>query len=78
MEMTMSDDLTTDIAGVRDSVGSHLGYTRWREVTQDEVNPFADMTNDHRFIHVDPERARGRGAGARPVAVAECLIRFHA
>lgn len=53
----MTAGLTTDIAGVSDVVGTHLGYTDWREVTQSEVDQFADMTNDHNFIHVDPDRA---------------------
>ncbi|GAA3756388.1 MaoC family dehydratase [Microbacterium kribbense] len=39
-------------------VGRDLGYTQWREVTQDQVNTFADATDDHQWIHVDPERAK--------------------
>jgi acyl dehydratase len=37
--------------------GSQLGPTDWLEVTQDRVNLFADATDDHQWIHVDPERA---------------------
>ena len=37
--------------------GSRLGPTDWLEVTQERVNLFADATNDHQWIHVDPERA---------------------
>ena len=37
--------------------GSQLGPTDWLEVTQERVNLFADATNDHQWIHVDPERA---------------------
>jgi acyl dehydratase len=37
--------------------GSQLGPTEWLEVTQDRVNLFADATDDHQWIHVDPERA---------------------
>ena len=37
--------------------GSQLGPTEWLEVTQDRVNTFADATDDHQWIHVDPERA---------------------
>jgi acyl dehydratase len=48
----------TDIAGLSSLVGEHLGYTDWEEMTQDRVNQFADITDDHNFIHVDPERAR--------------------
>src|SRR6516162_6982909 len=39
-------------------VGSHLGHSSWHTVTQEEVNLFADATNDHQWIHVDPERAK--------------------
>ena len=37
--------------------GSQLGPTEWMEITQDRVNLFADATEDHQWIHVDPERA---------------------
>ena len=37
--------------------GSQLGPTDWLEVTQERVNLFADATNDHQWIHIDPERA---------------------
>ncbi len=46
------------IAGFKERVGDHLGYSPWHEVTQDEVNRFADATGDHQWIHVDPERAK--------------------
>ena len=34
-----------------------LGASSWIEVTQDVVDRFADATDDHQWIHVDPERA---------------------
>ena len=37
--------------------GGQLGPTEWLEVTQDRVNVFADATDDHQWIHVNPERA---------------------
>jgi acyl dehydratase len=49
---------TIEMANLRDAVGTHLGYTEWREMTQERVNQFADATDDHQFIHVDPERAK--------------------
>jgi acyl dehydratase len=60
--MTTTDDITTtglvtDIAGLRSSAGTHLGYTSWREMTQERVSEFADVTEDHNYIHVDPKRA---------------------
>ncbi|BCI52407.1 MaoC family dehydratase [Mycolicibacterium litorale] len=37
--------------------GSALGPTEWLEITQDRVNLFADATDDHQWIHVDPQKA---------------------
>jgi len=37
--------------------GSQLGPTEWMEIKQDRVNLFADATDDHQWIHIDPERA---------------------
>ena len=39
-------------------VGSHLGYSEYITVTQEQVNLFADATGDHQWIHVDPEHAK--------------------
>ncbi|MCH9643069.1 MAG: MaoC family dehydratase [Actinomycetia bacterium] len=39
--------------------GEQLGPTEWLDITQDRVNLFADATDDHQWIHVDPERAAG-------------------
>jgi len=38
-------------------VGKEIGLSPWRTVTQEMINQFADATDDHQFIHVDPERA---------------------
>jgi len=38
-------------------VGQELEPSSWLEITQERVNQFADATNDHQFIHVDPEKA---------------------
>jgi acyl dehydratase len=39
------------------AAGSELGPTEWMEITQDRVNLFADATDDHQWIHVDPAKA---------------------
>ncbi|MER1998088.1 MAG: MaoC/PaaZ C-terminal domain-containing protein, partial [Arthrobacter sp.] len=39
-------------------VGRDLGYTDYIEITQDQVNTFADATDDHQWIHTDPEKAK--------------------
>jgi acyl dehydratase len=42
---------------LRAKVGDELGVSEWHQVTQDEIDAFADATGDHQWIHVDPERA---------------------
>jgi acyl dehydratase len=39
-------------------IGQEIGAGQWVEITQERVNAFADVTGDHQYIHVDPERAR--------------------
>jgi acyl dehydratase len=39
-------------------VGQLIGYSEWQLITQERVNLFADATDDHQWIHVDPERAK--------------------
>src|ERR1700677_4559591 len=41
-----------------DLVGQQIGYSQWQPITQDRVNLSADATDDHQWIHVDPERAK--------------------
>ena len=55
------------IEGVKAHVGQHLGYSEWRTITQDQVNQFADATDDHQWIHVDIERAK-KGPFGGPIA----------
>lgn len=39
-------------------IGEELGVSEWHEVTQERVDAFAEATEDHQWIHVDPERAK--------------------
>ena len=39
-------------------IGEEIGLSEWIEITQERINQFADATNDHQFIHVDPELAK--------------------
>ncbi len=54
--------------GLRDLVGQHLGYSDYVEVTQEQVNLFAEATGDHQWIHVDVERARKESPFGGPIA----------
>ncbi|HUN33743.1 MAG TPA: MaoC family dehydratase [Trebonia sp.] len=49
---------------IRALAGKDLGKSAWLEITQDRVNLFADATDDHQWIHVDPERAAEGPFGA--------------
>jgi len=51
MAVTMNKD------NVRSLIGGELGVSEWIRIEQARVNAFADTTEDHQFIHVDPERA---------------------
>jgi acyl dehydratase len=55
------------IAGLESLVGQHLGWSDELEITQEQVNQFADATGDHQWIHVDPERAKDGPFGG-PIA----------
>ncbi|WP_432958210.1 MaoC family dehydratase [Micromonospora haikouensis] len=61
MTTTITYDRLADLAG------TDLGHTDYRTVSQDQVDMFADATDDHQWIHVDPERARTGPFGA-PIA----------
>jgi acyl dehydratase len=37
---------------------TEIGVSDWLEITQDRIDRFADATDDHQWIHVDPDRAR--------------------
>ena len=48
----------SQIEKVQALVGQELGVGDWHQVTQEQINTFADATGDHQWIHVDPERAK--------------------
>ena len=43
---------------LRDYVGQDLGHSGWFTIDQDRIDAFADITEDHQFIHVDKEKAK--------------------
>jgi len=49
--------LKVKIEDVAASLGKEIGVSNWRVVTQTMIDQFADATDDHQFIHTDPERA---------------------
>jgi acyl dehydratase len=45
------------IADLEAAVGTETGPTDWFTIDQDRIDAFADATEDHQWIHVDPDRA---------------------
>ena len=45
------------ISELKDNVGKELGSSSWHEITQARIDTFAQATDDHQWIHVDPDMA---------------------
>jgi acyl dehydratase len=61
--------LTVDgAAGLKGLVGQHIGWSDHEQVTQDQINLFAQATGDHQWIHVDVERANRESPFGGPIA----------
>ena len=56
-----------DFAVIEDLKGRDLGFTEYRTITQEQVDTFADATDDDQWIHTDPERAKDGPFGG-PIA----------
>jgi acyl dehydratase len=53
--------MTTQLSTHRDLLtlaGTELGTSGWVEITQSQVDQFAEATGDHQWIHIDPQRAK--------------------
>ena len=53
----MKGGKTISTAELQASVGQEVGVSDWMLIDQDRINAFADCTEDHQFIHIDPEAA---------------------
>ena len=53
----MSTRVITDLKQLKTLVGREVGVTDWKTMTQERVSAFADVTEDHQWIHLDGERA---------------------
>src|SRR6195952_2969091 len=49
-------------------VGKEIGVSSWHLIDQNRINVYADVIEDHQFIHVDPERAKKETAFGNTVA----------
>ena len=48
----------TGLEELKQAEGDELGVSGWHQVTQKDIDAFAEVTGDHQWIHVDPERAK--------------------
>ena len=53
----MSLRIINGIEELKTLTGQEIGISDWINVTQEMIDRFADVTGDHQWIHVDPERA---------------------
>jgi acyl dehydratase len=53
-----------DVGELHRYAGQHLGFSNWRDITQEDVTRYALLTHDDQWIHVDPERAAKGPFGA--------------
>jgi acyl dehydratase len=63
----VSAKTTATMAELPGLVGTGIGTSDWLTVSQERINLFADATDDHQWIHVDPERAKDGPFGG-PIA----------
>lgn len=63
----MSENAENAYKLFKEAEGKEQATGEWMEITQDIVNQFADVTLDHQFIHIDPERAKQTPFGG-PIA----------
>ncbi len=54
----MHTAMSMSLDDLRQSVGREIACSEWFFVTQEQIEAFADATNDHQWIHLDAERAR--------------------
>src|SRR6478735_3258496 len=59
--------MEVEMSELRDLIGKELEPSDWLEVTQARIDAFADATDDHQWIHVDPVRA-AEGPFGTPIA----------
>ncbi len=64
----MAQTTLEGVDGVLAAVGQHLGESEWVTITQERVDLFADATDDHQWIHVEPERAQRESPFGGPIA----------
>lgn len=49
---------TAAVSALPDLVGTVIGVSEWITIDQDRINQFADVTEDHQFIHINEDMAK--------------------
>ena len=57
-----------NVASLKDLIDEPLGHSEWHEISQQQIQAFADATGDQQWIHVDVERSRQESPFKAPVA----------
>ncbi|ORV50564.1 enoyl-CoA hydratase [Mycobacterium europaeum] len=58
----------TSVEDAVDTVGQELGVGNWKEIDQQRIDAFADVTEDQQWIHVDTERAKAESPYGATIA----------
>ena len=69
--------LEAALAECTPKIGSVLHLSPWVTMTQERIDRFADLTGDHQWIHVDPERARSESPFGETIAHGYLVLALH-
>src|SRR5215216_7543596 len=64
----MAHVTTNGIDELKELIGQEIGPSDWREVTQELINTFAEVSGDDQWIHVDVERAKNESPFGTTIA----------
>jgi acyl dehydratase len=64
----MASVQVSGVEGMQALIGREVGPSEWRTVTQAEIDSFAELSGDHQWIHVDPERAKAESPYGTTIA----------
>jgi len=54
----MSKVIITCFEDLEKLIGQEIGVSEYHQITQEQINQFAEATIDHQWIHTNPERAK--------------------
>ena len=61
---------------LKDQIGKEVGSSKWVTIDQKRINEFATITEDHQFIHIDPERAKQLSPYDKTIAHGFLILSF--